>query len=114
LNWRALKNLNLTIFKNNLYIQGLQSIIRLQADQITELKKDKEYWKIQYDYVLKEHGHEQTVINAPLDDTPLDDPEHWKPLREATELPSEKRSRLEKKYAEKARLKKVKEEEMEA
>jgi len=96
LNWRALKNLNLTIFRNELHIQALQSIIKMQADQIESLKKDKDFYIGLYHDAT--NRIDKVEVMAPLDPTPLDNLEHWKPLREAKELPSERRARLERKF----------------
>lgn len=99
------------LFKNELHVQALQSMLKMQAEHIRELQKDKESWLNLYNDLKNLYDNRPSEI---LDHTPLEDPEHWKPLREAAELPSEKRIRLEAKYREIAKEKKKKQAEMEA
>jgi hypothetical protein len=90
---KLLDRLTNAIFKNELHIQGLQSIIKIQQGQIDELKKDRVQAV-------------QAVSDIPLDATPMSDTAHWEPLRTMPELPSQRRARLE--AASKERLKKMK------
>jgi len=76
----------------------------MQADQIESLKKDKEFYIGLYHVAM--NRVDKVEVIAPLDPTPLDDLEHWKPLREAKELPSKRRARLEKKFRDIANSKK--------
>jgi hypothetical protein len=100
---KLLDRLTNAIFKNELHIQGLQSIIKIQQGQIDELKKDKERLiKLYEDRVQAV----QAVPDIPLDATPMSDTAHWEPLRTMPELPSQRRARLE--AASKERLKKMK------
>lgn len=69
----------------------------MQADTIEQLRKDLEWHKTQEDNLVRWWSDPNKLIE-PIDTTPLTDKEHWGPLREAKELPSEKRARLEKKY----------------
>lgn len=90
------------MFKNDLHIQGLQSIIKIQQGQIEELKKDK----INLMKLYEDRVQAVQVPYVPLDDTPTSDTAHWEPLRTMPELPSQRRARLE--AASKERLKKQK------
>lgn len=66
----------------------------MQADQITELKKDKDFWMNHYTD-LKNIYTSSKEPDLPPDETPLTDTEHWKPLRKGIELPSQRRERLQ-------------------
>lgn len=80
-------------------------MIRMQADQITELKRDKEFYRSRYDELVNK------PVAEPIINTSFIDPnsEDWKPLREAIELPSARRERLQKKYRDIAKEAKKKE-----
>lgn len=93
------------VFKNDLHISALQSIIKLQADQITELKRDKELYRRYYHELADKQPTEVITLPPPIDPNSED----WKPLREAIELPSARRERLQKKYRDIAKEAKKKE-----
>ena len=103
--WEQLRN---AAFKNDLHIQGLQSMIKTQQGVIDELRKDKEFLKKQLETTQQVR---EVTPEAPLDMTPMTDGEHWKPLRDMPELPSQRRARLE--AASKQRKKKLMQEEKE-
>lgn len=82
---------NDVLFRKDLYVQSLQSMIKSLQGQIEELRKDKEYYRLQYEVLLSKPAPEVQVV---LDAHPMDDAEYWKPLRQLPELPSQKRERL--------------------
>lgn len=86
--WNRLTDI---VFRRDLYIQSLQSIIKMQVGQIEELRKDKDRITQQYERLL---NRPEPEVAIKLDTTPADDKEHWLPLREKAELPSQKRERL--------------------
>lgn len=85
---------NDVLFRRDLYVQSLQSMIKIQQGQIDELKRDKEHYRLQYEAALSRPVNADYL--APVDPTPMNEEnaEHWKPLRELPELPSQKRARL--------------------
>lgn len=89
------------IFRTNLQLSAMKSIINMQRDQIEELTKDKTYYRNLY----------EELKNTPIELPPIeisDDPEDWKPLKTGAEIPSAKRARLEKRFRELAKEKRSK------
>lgn len=89
-----IKRLTAALFKNDLHISALQSIIKMQSATIDQLRKDLEWHK--------NRSNKPIIIEPPLQDPVKMD---WTPLREAAELPSARRERLQNKFHKIAREK---------